>query len=139
MNEVRLFGRLTKEPDIRMGQKKVARFTVAIKRPTDKDTADFINCVAFDKTADFVERYLRKGKRAIVEANIRTGSYEKDGKKVYTTDVVAYKVTAVDYEPVEYAQPQPQPEIQRQPQQMRTNTADQEWSGFDIDASDLPF
>lgn len=139
MNSVQIMGRLTKEPDVRMGQKKIARFTLAVKR--DKETSDFINCVAFDKTADFAERYLRKGKRAIVEGRIQTGSYEKDGRKVYTTDVIANKVTALDYEQVEYAQPQPQPqpEIQRQPQQMRTNTADQEWSGLEIDASDLPF
>lgn len=137
MNNVQIMGRLTKEPDVRMGQKKIARFTLAVKR--DKENSDFINCVAFDKTAEFAERYLRKGKRAIVEGKIQTGSYEKDGRKVYTTDVIANKVTAIDYEQVEYAQPQPQPEIQRQPQQMRTNTADQEWNGFEIDASDLPF
>lgn len=139
MNSVQIMGRLTKEPDVRIGQKKIARFTLAVKR--DKETSDFINCVAFDKTADFAERYLRKGKRAIVEGRIQTGSYEKDGRKVYTTDVIANKLTAIDYEQVEYAQPQPQPEIQRQPQQMRTNTADQEWNGssLDIDPSDLPF
>lgn len=137
MNNVQLMGRLTKEPDVRMGQKKVARFTIAVKR--DKENSDFINCVAFDKTADFVERYLRKGRRAIVEGKIQTGSYEKDGRKVYTTDVIANKVTAIDYEPVEYAQPQAQPEIQRQPQQMRTNTADRDWGGIEIDESDLPF
>lgn len=153
MNSVQLMGRLTREPDVRMGQKKVARFTIAVKR--DKETSDFINCVAFDKTAEFAERYLRKGKRAIVEGRIQTGSYEKDGRKVYTTDVIANKVTAIDYEQVEYSQPQsnvneipsykvgnPMSNITpNYSQQMRTNIADQEWSGssLDINADDLPF
>lgn len=120
MNSVQLMGRLTKEPDVRMGQKKIARFTLAVKR--DKENSDFINCVAFDKTADFAERYLRKGKRAIVEGKIQTGSYEKDGRKVYTTDIIANKVTALDYEQVEYSQPQPQP------QQMQMNPNEQQWN-----------
>ena len=119
MNSVQIMGRLTKEPDVRMGQKKIARFTLAVKR--DKENSDFINCVAFDKTADFAERYLRKGKRAIVEGRIQTGSYEKDGRKVYTTDVIANKVTAVDYEQVEYSQPKPQP------QQMQMSPSMQNW------------
>ena len=89
-------GRLTRDPDIRYsGQdntKAVARYTLAVDRRFKKDgedSADFISCVAFGKAAEFAENYLRKGIKILVEGAIRTGSYtNKDGQKVYTTDVV---------------------------------------------------
>lgn len=99
MNCVELMGRLVADPDIRYtnGGLTVAKFRVACDRRYKKEgsdqTADFISCVAFGKTAEFIEKYFSKGKRIVVEGRIQTGSYEKeDGSKVYTTDVVAENV-----------------------------------------------
>lgn len=96
MNKVILCGRLTKEPDIRYSagatQMCVAKFTLAVDRKFKKEgeaSADFINCVSFGKTAEFAEKYFRKGTKILVSGRIQTGSYtNKDGNKVYTTDVV---------------------------------------------------
>ena len=96
MNKVILMGRLTRDPEVRYGganNSAVARFSLAVdrrfKRDGDEQTADFINCVAFGKTAEFLEKYARKGTKFVVEGRIQTGSYtNKDGQKVYTTDVV---------------------------------------------------
>ena len=97
MNKVILMGRLTRDPEVRMsGDTAVARFSLAIDRRFKKDgeqTADFINCVAFGKTGEFIEKYGRKGTKFVVEGRIQTGSYtNKDGQKVYTTDVVVEQV-----------------------------------------------
>lgn len=88
MNLVILKGRLTKDPDIRTTQdgKTIARYSLAVDRY--KEGADFINCVCFGKTAEFVEKYLSKGMSILINGHIQTGSYEKDGKKIYTTEVV---------------------------------------------------
>ena len=95
MNKVILMGRLTRNPDIRYSQGEnstaVARFTIAVDRRFKRDgaqTADFISCVAFGKTAEFFEKYVKQGTKLCVEGRIQTGSYEKNGQKVYTTDVV---------------------------------------------------
>lgn len=97
MNKVILMGRLTRDPEVRMsGETAVARFSLAVDRRFKKDgeqTADFINCVAFGKTGEFIEKYGRKGTKFVVEGRIQTGSYtNKDGQKVYTTDVVVEQV-----------------------------------------------
>lgn len=98
MNKVILMGRLVKDSEVRYGganNSAVARFTLAVDRKFKKDgepTADFINCVAFGKTAEFLEKYGKKGTKFIVEGRIQTGSYEKDGKKVYTTDIAIESV-----------------------------------------------
>lgn len=97
MNKVILMGRLTREPLMRYSQQgeqqmAVARYSLAVNRKTKKDgqqEADFINCIAFGKVAEFAERYLQKGTKVIVTGRIQTGSYtNKDGQKVYTTDVI---------------------------------------------------
>lgn len=97
MNKCVLMGRLTRNPEVRMsGDTAVARFSLAVDRRFKKDgeqTADFINCVAFGKTGEFIEKYGRKGTKFVVEGRIQTGSYtNKDGQKVYTTDVVVEQV-----------------------------------------------
>lgn len=100
MNTVNLMGRLTKDPDVRyagQNQMAVARFTLAVdrRRANDDGTrdADFISCVAFRKTAEFAEKYLRKGTKLAIRGHIQTGSYQKpDGSRVYTTDVVVDEV-----------------------------------------------
>ena len=89
-------GRLTKDPVIRASHETtVARFTLAVNRKykKDGDNADFISCVAFGKTAEFIEKYIAKGTKIEVVGRIQTDSYtNKDGSKVYTTDVVAESV-----------------------------------------------
>ena len=85
-----LIGRLTKEPEIRATAEglHIARFTIAVdRRSKDKET-DFISCVAFGKTAETIEKYCCKGMKIAIEGRIQTGSYtNKDGNKIYTTDV----------------------------------------------------
>ena len=95
MNKAFLIGRLTKEIDLKYttdGQTAIARFTVACDRGKDKDGndrgADFISCVAFGRRAETLERYVRKGHRIQITGSIRTGSYEANGEKKYTTDVI---------------------------------------------------
>ena len=96
MNKVILMGRLTRDPEIRYAQGSdsmaVARFTVAVDRRFRRDneqTADFISCVAFGRTAEFFEKYIHQGTKVCLEGRIQTGSYTRqDGTKVYTTDVV---------------------------------------------------
>lgn len=97
MNSVVLCGRLTKDPEIKSTEKStVARFTLAVDRRIKTEgqpEADFISCVAFGKTADFIGKYFHKGMKMILEGRIQTGSYtNKEGAKVYTTDVVAESV-----------------------------------------------
>lgn len=97
MNSVNLIGRLTKDPEVRYtsaDSKAVARFTLAVDGYNDK--ADFISIIVFGRQAENCEKYLHKGSKAGIEGRISTGSYEKDGKKVYTTDVIATRVEFLD-------------------------------------------
>ena len=96
MNKVILMGRLTRDPEVRYSQSgdpmAIARYTLAVDRRFKKDgeqSADFISCVSFGKSAEFAERYLKQGTKICVTGRIQTGSYtNKDGAKVYTTEVV---------------------------------------------------
>ena len=99
MNKVILMGRLTREPDVRYSQNAdgsmaVARYTLAVDRRrarnnNDEQSADFISCVAFGRSGEFAEKYLHQGTKIVVTGRIQTGSYtNKDGQRVYTTDVV---------------------------------------------------
>ena len=106
MNNVILVGRLTKDVELKYttGQNPtaIARFNLALDRGKDKDGkdrgADFPSCVAFGRTAENMERFLSKGLRVAVIGHIQTGSYDgQDGKKVYTTDVIADRVEFIDF------------------------------------------
>lgn len=96
MNKVILMGRLTRNPEVKYSQgdnaTAIARFTLAVERRIKKDneaSADFINCVSFGRSAEFAEKYFRKGTKIVICGRIQTGSYtNKDGQKVYTTDIV---------------------------------------------------
>lgn len=96
MNKVIMMGRLTRDPEVRYTQGEnstaVARYTLAVDRRIKREgeqTADFISCVAFGKSAEFAEKYLKQGTKIVISGRIQTGSYTKqDGTKVYTTDVV---------------------------------------------------
>lgn len=99
MNRVILMGRLTRNPEVRYTQgerpMEVARYTLAVDRrgrrgqDGGEQTADFINCVAFDRAGEFAEKYFRQGIRVLVSGRIQTGSYvNQEGRKVYTTEVI---------------------------------------------------
>ncbi len=97
MNKVILMGRLTRDPEVRYSQgdnsMAIARYTLAVdrrfNRNGDDQSADFISCVAFGRSGEFAEKYFRKGTKICIEGRIQTGSYtNKDGQKVYTTEVV---------------------------------------------------
>lgn len=105
MNKVAIVGRLVRDPEVKYtnsGDKQmaVAKFTVACNRKFKKDgqnEADFISCVAFGKTAEFIEKYFQKGNAIGLTGTIQTGSYtNKDGNKVYTTDVLIEEVEFVE-------------------------------------------
>lgn len=124
MNKVILMGRLTRDPDVRYsqtanGSMAVARYTLAVDRRFKKDgetNADFISCVAFGKVGEFAEKYLHQGTKIVAEGRIQTGSYtNKDGNKVYTTDVYvencefAESKSAAEQNGVNTAPAQPKP------------------------------
>lgn len=102
MNKVILLGRLTRNPEVRYSQGQngeqmaIARFSLAVDRRFKKDgeqSADFINCVTFGKTAEFAEKYLRQGTKICIEGRWQTGSFtNKDGQKVYTNDCVVEQI-----------------------------------------------
>lgn len=154
MNRVILMGRLTRDPEIRYSnsgdQMAVARYTIAVDRPggknQDEPSADFIGCVCFGKSAEFVEKYLKKGTKIAVEGRIRTGRYQnKDGQTVYTTDVVVDRhefceskgngqAPQGNYQQPQNQQAQPQQQSQAQPQQ----TASQPAQGYDPGFMNIP-
>lgn len=95
MNKVVLMGRLTRDPEVRYTEgdnpTTIARYTLAVDRKFKRDgepTADFIRCIVFGKAAEFTEKYLQKGIKVVISGRIQTGSYTRDGVKVYTTDIV---------------------------------------------------
>lgn len=96
MNKVILMGRLTRDPEVRYSQgdnaTAIARFTLAVDRRIKRDnevSVDYINCVSFGRLAEFAEKYFHKGTKIVIVGRIQTGSYtNKDGQKVYTTDIV---------------------------------------------------
>ena len=114
MNIIILTGRLTRDPELKFGQsgKAYSRFTLAVDRPMQKGEADFINCVAFGKTAELIGEYLRKGRKAGVTGRLQMGRYEVNGEKRTSYDVVVDTIefleskNAVDsmggYEPQDY-------------------------------------
>ena len=97
MNHVTLKGRISREPEIKTTASgtQFARLSIAVDRYAkagEQRTADFIPCMAWGKTAEFIGKYFVKGQEILAEGRIQTGSYEKDGKKIYTTDVVIDRV-----------------------------------------------
>ena len=117
MNKVIMIGRLVKDPEIRYSQGTnttcVARYTLAVDRKFKQEgqpNADFINCIAFGKLGEFAEKYLHKGVKIAVTGRIQTGSYtNKDGQKVYTTDVVVEEQEFCESKSQSNSQPQPTP------------------------------
>lgn len=119
MNKFICIGRLVRDPEIRYSQGKngekvcVVRFTLAIDRKAKvengQQNSDFLNCIAFGKTGEFVEKFLKMGIKIALEGHIQTGSYtNKENQKVYTTDIVADSIEFVESKKESQAQPQPQ-------------------------------
>ncbi|MDE6233898.1 MAG: single-stranded DNA-binding protein [Lachnospiraceae bacterium] len=116
MNNVILMGRPVRDPDIRYSggesSMAVARFTLAVdrryKKDTDEQNADFIRCVSFGKTAEIIEKYVSQGKKIVVQGRIQTGSYtNKDGAKIFTTDVVVEYMEFAESKSSEAYRPEP--------------------------------
>lgn len=113
MNKVILMGRIVRDAEVRYAQADnsmaIARFTLAVDRRQKTDNgnnADFISCVAFGKTAEFLEKYGLKGTKFVVTGRIQTGSYDnRDGQKVYTTDVVVEEVEFAESKSASGSQP----------------------------------
>ena len=99
MNNVQLLGRLVKDADFQKGEKgkkSYAKFTMAVAR--GKDETDFINCIAFDKTAEIISKYVKKGNRLLVEGSINVSKYtNKEGKDAYATNVIVNRINFIDY------------------------------------------
>jgi single-strand DNA-binding protein len=97
INNVMLVGRITKELELKqVGEKNLLKFSIACNR-MKKDEADFINCVAWEKTAEIISKFCSKGSKVGIVGRIQTGSYDdKEGKKVYTTDIVVQQVQFLD-------------------------------------------
>lgn len=109
MNNVNLIGRLTRDPELRYTTSGMAvvRFNLAVDRRMSKEkkqqaiaqnqpTADFISCTAWNKTAELIANYVQKGSRIAIEGRIQTGSYEKDGQRIFTTDVIVNQMDFLD-------------------------------------------
>ena len=110
MNKVILMGRLTRDPEVRYSQgdnaTAIARFTLAVDRRIKRDneaSVDYINCVSFGRSAEFAEKYFHKGTKIVIAGRIQTGSYtNKDGQKVYTTDIVIEEQDFAERKVIDY-------------------------------------
>lgn len=120
MNKWIGIGRMAKDAELRKttGAEplSVARFTIAVDRPGKDKGADFISCVAWRKTAEFISKYFQKGSRIAVVGHITTGSYEKDGKKIYTTEVTVDEAEFCDSKREIQTEPQTAPEFMDVPE-----------------------
>ena len=141
MNKAVLMGRLTNDPDVRYSnngsdQLCIARYTLAVDRRFKRDgepTADFIRCVAFGRAGEFAEKYFHKGLKIAIDGRIQTGSYQdKDGKTVYTTDVIVENQEFCESKQSEKASV-PQAPAEPQP------TSDDGFMNVPDDDSGLPF
>lgn len=135
MNKIILMGRLTRNPEVRYSQGEhpmaIAKYTLAVDRISMKNneqTADFINCISFDKAGEFAEKYFHQGMKVLVSGRIQTGSYtNKEGKKIYTTDVIIETQEFADSKNISSEKTQPS----------NTNTGD-EFMNISPD-EDLPY
>lgn len=152
INNVVLVGRLTKDIELRKTQSglSVASFTVACdrrlsqeQRNNNEQSADFINCVAWRGSADFLGNYAHKGDTVGVEGRIQTRSYDRDGQKVYVTEIVTNSVSILHSNQPKQAQAQTQPQQQVQTQNevaTQANDPMEEYlNGYEINSDELPF
>lgn len=136
MNVFNGIGRLTKDVDLRYSQAgtAVARFSIAINRPfknkNGEQEVDFINCIAFGKRAETIAQYVKKGHRIGITGSVQTGSYEKEGRTIYTTDINVSDFT--------FLESRQQPKQKQRIDNMNKNLQ-QNAQKIDVDGSDLPF
>lgn len=136
MNVFNGIGRLTKDVDLRYSQAgtAVARFSIAINRPfknqNGEQEVDFINCIAFGKRAETIAQYVKKGHRIGITGSVQTGSYEKEGRTIYTTDINVSDFTFLESR----QQPKQQQRIDNMNKNLQQNVQE-----IDIEESDLPF
>ena len=126
MNNVNIVGRITKDIELQVTNngKQVVKFTVAVNRRTKDKQADFISCIAWEKTASIIESYFFKGSLIGINGSIQTGSYEINGRKVYTTDVL---VKEIDF-------------LEKREQTIDDTPVEPVYeSGIDLNSDDLPF
>ncbi len=99
MNQITLIGRLTKDPELKYSQsgKAFCRFSVAVPKEFNRSETDYFDCVAWNKVAEIIADYLRKGKKIAVQGRLETGIYEKDGKKIKTYSVITDKFEFLDF------------------------------------------
>ncbi len=100
MNNITLLGRLTKDPELKYSQsgKAFTKFSIAVTREFNRDEADFINCIAWDKRAETICEYLRKGRRIALQGRLNVRQYEKDGETKWITEVIVDKFDFIDYQ-----------------------------------------
>ena len=100
MNNITLLGRLTKDPELKYSQsgKAFTKFSIAVTREFNRDEADFINCIAWDKRAETICEYLRKGRRIALQGRLSIRQYEKDGETKWITEVIVDKFDFIDYQ-----------------------------------------
>ena len=136
MNVFNGIGRLTKDVDLRYSQAgtAVARFSIAINRPfknqNGEQEVDFINCIAFGKRAETIAQYVKKGHRIGITGSVQTGSYEKEGRTIYTTDINVSDFTFLESR----QQPKQQQRIDNMNKNLQQNAQE-----IDVEESDLPF
>lgn len=98
MNSVTLIGRMVKEPELKYTQngKATTRFTLAVQREFNRDEADFINCVSWEKRAETIAQYFKKGQKIAIQGRLNVSNYDKNGETVWKTDVIVDKFEFVD-------------------------------------------
>lgn len=143
INSVVLMGRLTKDIDLRKTQsnKSVTQFTLAVNRRFKQDgqpEADFIQVVAWNQSADFLAKYANKGTEVSVEGRVQTRSYDKDGQKVYVTEIIAEHVM-IGAAPVNVAKPQEEPTVSNDDEWQDDYNNPANSPNLDISSDDLPF
>ena len=149
INNVVLVGRLTKDVEVKKTQSglSVASFTIACDRRLSQEqknngeqSADFISCVAWRGSADFLGNYAHKGDTVGVEGRIQTRSYDRDGQKVYVTEIVANSVSILHSTQPRQAQAQTQPQQQTQNAATQANDPMEDYlNGYEINSDELPF
>ena len=133
MNNVVLIGRLTSDPELKQNEKYTqCKFTLAVNRL--KEGADFISCIAWNKQAELINKYLHKGNQVAIEGRIQAGSYEKDGVKHYTTDVIVQGLNFIGSN---------EPIAKGKEEDIVKQETDDPWKDFGeevvLDDKDLPF
>lgn len=134
MNQVFLIGRLTKDPELKYSQsgKAFCRFSIAVAKEFNRNETDFFDCVAWNKTAEIIAEYFRKGKKIAVQGRLETGSYEKEGRNIKTYNIITDKFEFLDSAG---GQQQPSPSQEKSKDETFSNNDNEEI----MEDDDFPF